>query len=344
MLIKKYCLNENKTINFALKKININIHKTLFVLNNKNEYLGSLSEGDIRRGILKFNNLKVKIKKLFNKNSVYLKKKVKDNHINNLFNKHDVDMIPLIEKKKIIYIYFKDQFKTKKNNKFKKLDVVIMAGGFAKRLKPLSDIFPKPLMPFKNQSLLRSIISNFKIYGSSKYFIMTHHKSNEIKEYIKSLNDNSQIQIVREKTPMGTIGGLGNLKKKELSNDFWVINCDTILDINLDEVYKFHTRKKALLTIVASKKNVNFPYGNCLVDQNSKLSNIVEKPNFKLLVNTGCYIFNKKILNIFSRRKNVMSFDNLVESILLKKLPIFVYKIDDSDWQDFGNLSSFKLN
>ena len=151
-------------------------------------------------------------------------------------------MIPLIEKKRLSIFILKINLRQKKIS-LKKLDVVIMAGGFAKRLKPLSDIFPKPLMPFKNQSLLRSIISNFKIYGSSKYFIMTHHKSNEIKEYIKSLNDNSQIQIVREKTPMGTIGGLGNLKK-ELSNDFWVINCDTILDINLDEVYKFIQEKK----------------------------------------------------------------------------------------------------
>ena len=113
MLIKKYCLSENKTINFALKKINININKTLFVLNNKNEYLGSLSEGDIRRGILKFNNLKVKIKKLFNKNSVYLKK-VKDNHINNLFNKHDVDMIPLIEKKRLSIFILKINLRQKK--------------------------------------------------------------------------------------------------------------------------------------------------------------------------------------------------------------------------------------
>ena len=218
-----------------------------------------------------------------------------------------------------------------------------MAGGFAKRLKPYSNIFPKPLMPFKNNSLIKNIILNFKSYGIKKFHVLTFYRSQEIKKYLNMIKEDIEINILREKIPMGTVGGLCNLKKKGISEDFWVINCDTILNVNFNDIYKFHKKNKSDLTIVGSNKKLLFPYGHCLVNNKKKLLNIYEKPIYNLLVNTGCYIFNKKILKYLSNKKP-MDFNVLLKKLKTKRSKIFVYNIKDNQWQDFGEKSSFQIN
>ncbi len=336
----KYFIANDKTINFALKKINKINFKTLLVLDKNNNYLGTLSEGDIRRGILKFKNIRIEIDLLYNKKSITLDKEISQSKLKNLFKSNDIDIIPLIKKKKVLDIFLKkEKINYEKNN----IDVAIMAGGFAKRLKPYSDIFPKPLMPFKNNSLIKNIILNFKSYGIKKFNVLTFYKSQEIKKYLNIIKDDIEINIFREKIPMGTVGGLCHLKKNNISEDFWVINCDTILNVNYNDIYKFHKKNKSDLTIVGSKKKLLFPYGHCLINKKKKLLNIYEKPVYNLLVNTGCYIFNKKILKYLSNKKPT-DFNELLKKLKLKRLKIFVYNIKDNQWQDFGEKSSFQIN
>lgn len=338
---KKYCISCDKTISFALKKINKINFKTLLVLDKKNNYLGTLSEGDIRRGILKFKELKTKINFLYNKKSIFLNKDVTRLKLQSIFDKTDIDLIPQIKKKKIVNIYFKKekQHNVKKQN----IDAVIMAGGFAKRLKPYSNIFPKPLMPFKNNSLIKNIILNFKSYGVKKFNVLTFYKSEEVKKYLNLIKNDAEIKIFKEKIPMGTIGGLSYFKKFKISDNFWVINCDTILNVDFNDIYKFHLKKKSELTIICSKRKMQFPYGNCLVDKRKKLININEKPVYNFLANTGCYIFSKKILKYVSNNK-ATDFNELLNKLIKNKFKIFAYNIEENQWRDFGQKSSIQIN
>ena len=284
MLQSNYLISNNKNINSALKKINKNKFKTLLVINKSKQLLGSISEGDIRRGILKYNDLTIKINKIYNKNAIViqnqsdLKKKGGD------FLKKDVDLIPHVKNKKINKIYFNLKNKNDINNfgKLKNISSVIIAGGLGTRLEPYNKIFPKPLMPYKNNSLLNEIIKKFEKYSIENFYILTNYKSNEIKKYASTINSKSKIIIVKEKIRSGTIGGLAYLKNKRMSDNFFVINCDTILNINFEKIYDFHIKKNSDLTVVSSKKYIKLPFGNCEINNNLKLKKNFRKAYIKI--------------------------------------------------------------
>ena len=302
MLQKDYVITDHNEINSALKKINSNKYKTLLVLNKYKHLVGTISDGDIRRGILKYNSLKIKINKIYNKKVISFKKQ-SDFNIKNL------------------------QKNTIKHEKLVKISSVIIAGGLGKRLEPYNKIFPKPLMPYKNSSLLREIIRRFENYHINNFTIITNYKSDDIKKYLSTLKSKAKIKIIKEKSRLGTSGGLAYLKKQKISNNFFVINCDTILNVNFQKIYDFHIKKKSLLTIVACKKKIKVPS---------------EKPKLQFLANTGCYIFNKKILKYIEKDK-FLDFNDLVSKLLKRKIDVFVYNVAEEQWSDFGTLTSFKL-
>ena len=345
MLQKDYVIADHNEINSALKKINSNKYKTLLVLNKYKHLVGTISDGDIRRGILKYNSLKIKINKIYNKKVISFKKQSDLKKKDEIFFKKEIDLIPYLEKKKIKKIYFNIknlQKNTIKYEKLVKISSVIIAGGLGKRLEPYNKIFPKPLMPYKNSSLLREIIRRFENYHINNFTIITNYKSDDIKKYLSTLKSKAKIKIIKEKSRLGTSGGLAYLKKQKISNNFFVINCDTILNVNFQKIYDFHIKKKSLLTIVACKKKIKVPFGNCLVNDNLKLKQISEKPKLQFLANTGCYIFNKKILKYIEKDK-FLDFNDLVSKLLKRKIDVFVYNVAEEQWSDFGTLTSFKL-
>ena len=344
-MLKNYLISDEKDINFALKKINFNKFKTLLVLNKNKDLVGTVSDGDIRRGILKFNNLKVKISKIYNKKFIQFNKNLDIKKKNEIFLKKNIDIIPYLKNNKIIKLFFNSNNQSYSNlniQKLKNLSSVIVAGGLGSRLEPYNKIFPKPLMPYKNNSLLKEIITRFENFGINDFIIVTNYKSDEIKKYIPTLKSKSKIKLIKEKKRLGTVGGLAYLKEKKISKNFFVINCDTILNVNFEKIYDFHLKKKSQLTIVASKKHIQVPFGSCVIDKNSKLNEISEKPKIQFLANTGCYIFNKKILKQIEKDK-FLDFNDLVVKLIKKNINIFVYTVEDNKWSDFGTLPSFKL-
>ena len=201
MLQNNYFILNTKNINSALKKINKNKFKTLLVTNKSKQLLGSISEGDIRRGILKYNNLNIKINKIYNKNVIVFKKQSDLKKKDEIFFKKDVDLIPYVKNKKIYNIFFnlKNKSSAKNLSKLKNLSSVIIAGGLGTRLEPFNKIFPKPLMPYKNNSLLNEIIKKFENYSIKDFYILTNYKSDEIKKYVSTIKSKSKISIIKEK-------------------------------------------------------------------------------------------------------------------------------------------------
>ena len=225
-MLNDYLIEDKRDINFALKKINLNKFKTLLVTNKFKHLLGVITEGDIRRGILKYNDLKTKIEKIYNKKIVVFNN-IKDvQKKDKIFIKRNIDLIPYIEKKKVTKIYFNYKNPINKNintSKLKKLSSVIIAGGLGTRLSPFNKVFPKPLMPYKNNSLLLEIIKRFKSFSISDFTLVTNHKSAEIKKYVSTIQSKSRIKIIKEKSKLGTVGGLSYLKKKKFQIIFLLL-------------------------------------------------------------------------------------------------------------------------
>ena len=161
--------------------------------------------------------------------------------------------------------------------------------------------------------------------------------------YFKELKPNYNIKFLSEQKPLGTVGGLQAHKKKLSKNDIFLCNCDVIIESNLSAIYNFHKKRKNDLTIIASTKNYEIPYGICHLDKKGNLKKIVEKPKNKLFVNTGLYVLKPKVLNLIPKNQ-FFNMTELIEKAKKLKYSVGVYPINDSDWIDTGEMSAYTKN
>ncbi len=343
--MNKFFIKNNITIKNAYIKFSKIGMNTLIVTNNKNDYLGTLSSGDVRRAILKTKDLNTKITSIYNKKSFFLfKGEYDDNDVKKIFISKKFELIPIINKsKKIVkilklidYLYNK---KANKIEKIKKTQVVIMAGGLGTRLLPITEVLPKPLIPLDGKPILGHILESFEKFGITKFWLTVNYKSLLLRAYLNETKFKSKIKYYEEKVPLGTVGCLKNFYNK-LDNDFILTNCDTIINADLADIFKFHQKNNYDITIVSSLKKFNIPYGVCELDEKNNFLKINEKPDLNYLINTGFYVLNKKILKLIPKSKFDMT--DLIRIAETKKKNIGVFPINDKSWIDIGNWQAYK--
>ena len=215
-----------------------------------------------------------------------------------------------------------------------------MAGGEGTRMKPFTNIFPKGLIPVNGRPLIDLIIDNFKKYKYMKFNITTNYKSPIFKSYFKHKIDKSSVKLYEEKKKLGTAGSLFFFKKK-IKNNFFVTNCDVMIEADYDDILNLHVKNKNVLTIVASFKNFKIPYGVCQINKSGVLKEIKEKPESNYLINTGFYVMSPKIFKFISNNK-FLEMDQLINGLVKSKAKIGVYPIYNNSWFDFGQWSDFK--
>lgn len=346
--IKKISILPSDTIRTALKKITETSNKCLIVTNINSKFLGTLSDGDVRRAILKNKKITSKINSLYNKNSFFLKNEViSKTNLKEIFLKKKIDLIPVINNENIVIniINLRDILEdTKSQKKVDDLLPVIMAGGKGTRLQPFTSILPKPLLPINGKTVIEHILDNLKSLGLNNFIISVYEKSEIIKSYFQELNRDYKLTFLKEKIPLGTIGSLSLIKKKNIKENILIINCDVMFKMDLESFYNFHKQNKYDITIVVSDKNFEIPYGVCSISKKGNLKKINEKPKYDLLVNIGLYIINKKIIGLIPKNKH-MDFNELLNKSLKKRLKIGVFPISEKGWFDTGQWSELnKLN
>lgn len=346
-MIKDLKIFQNTTIEVALKKLHSIEKKTLLVSNNKNKLLGTLSDGDIRRGLIKGLDLNHKITKLFNKKPTFFYENKFDNSVlkKTFMENREFDFVPIIDKFKKIkkIVFWEDIFPLKvKETEFLKKDLkcVIMAGGLGTRLEPFTKILPKPLIPVKNKTLIEYVINYFCKNKINKFLISTNYKSEIIKSYFSEIKKDYTLKFFKEKKPLGTIGGLG-LMKSQLKKTFIVSNVDTLIDTDLSDFYNFHTKHKNDLTLIASAKKYVIPYGNCIPTKNGSLKRISEKPSISMLINVGVYICEPSILKFLEKNKRI-DMNEFIEILKKKKRKIGIYPIGEEKWKDLGQWIEYR--
>ncbi len=348
--LKKYLINKEKKIKDALKLIDKNGEKTCLVVDQNKKLFGSLTDGDIRRKILrKGKSINEKIHKFCNRQTIFIEEgNVNKKKIKQIFLNKKIEILPLINKnEKITKIILKtDIFKRSKRKKFNKnslskIKVVVMAGGKGQRLDPITRIFPKPLVPIKDKTALENIIDSFSKFGVKKFFFVVNHKADLIKAYFKNKNLlGTRIQYLNETKPLGTAGGLEKLRGK-IKGNFVVSNCDVIFDFNFNKLIKTHVNKKNDLTLVTSNQTSILPYGVCKINSQNELMKIHEKPKYKHLITTGLYILNSSVLNLIPKNK-FLDMNQLIEISKNNKKRIGIFKISQKSWQDIGQLHEYK--
>ncbi len=345
----KYLIHNNFSIKQTIKKMRSYGLKSLFIIDKNHKLIGSISGGDIRGALLKKKRLSDGIKNIIQYSPKFLydgPSNVLDKKLKIYFKKYKIESIPILNKDKTI----KDikswnqllQTKPKLSKKINKLSnynfkVVIMAGGKGSRLKPFTDILPKPLIPIKKKTIIEYILNNFIKYNLKNFIITTNYKSEILKSYLTDKFSKNSFKFVKEKKPLGTVGSLKLIKS---NLPFLVSNCDVFHKIKLNKFINFHFQNKNDISLVVAKKNNVVPYGVCQIDKKNQLINLKEKPSSNILINTGLFILQKKVVNLIPKKK-FYDFNDLVNLALKKNFKVCVFKIRDNEWYDIGKWDEY---
>ena len=346
--MKNLIVYYSTSIKESLSKLEQNKEKCLLVLSKNGTFLGTLTDGDIRRAIIKGANVDSKIKNYVHKKPFYFyledlsqKRSFEISKLVAKKKQDKIDVIPILnKKKKIIDLFNLDKLKSKFNssNYIKRTSLIIMAGGKGTRLKPFTDIFPKPLMPINNVPAVEHIINHFRKSGLRNIFLTLNYKKELIKSYFADKKIPG-LKYVEEKKPLDTAGSIGLLKNK-IKSDFFVCNCDTISKINLEKFYEYHSEGKFDITLVVATKKHSLSYGSCQLDRAGNFKKIIEKPYTNHLVNIGLYLLKPSIIKMVSKNESI-SMDGLLTRAKRRNKKIGVFPVSENNWNDVGEWSEY---
>lgn len=338
MNISDFLIDENISMLDAMSRLDKVGKKILFVTRNS-ELVASITDGDIRRWILKKGNLVAKVKDIANYNPKYIYEK--DNIVAKSFmKKNNIPAVPLLdENKNLISIIFLDDLQIEKEYNLN-LPVVIMAGGKGTRLYPYTKILPKPLIPIGEMPILEHIVNRFYKYGAKDFYFIVNHKKNMIKAYFNELDKKYKINYIDEDIPLGTGGGLSLLKNK-IHDTFILSNCDILIEEDYERIYKFHKENNNLITMVCSLKNIKIPYGVIDIDENGEIENIKEKPELVFFTNTGMYIVEARVIKELKENENI-GFPDIIDRYRKNKEKIGVFPIGENNWLDMGQFDEME--
>jgi dTDP-glucose pyrophosphorylase len=319
--IKSFLADKDITIKQAMVQLTQRGIKILFIIDKNKKLIGTLTDGDIRRGITCGIELTAKIANImkeeffsFNLDDENIQEKA-----HGLMKEYLIEFIPVLDDMgnitDIISWYESlaaaaDPISLKRP--FFDNPVVIMAGGKGTRLDPFTKILPKPLIPLGEKPIVEVIMDRFYERGFNKFKLVINHKKEMIKLYFSENKQPYELELVEENEYCGTVGGLSLLKGK-IKDTFILTNCDTLLDGDYGEFLTWHKENLNTLTVIGSHKEVDVPYG-VLNMTNGSLFEMIEKPKYDLFVNTGSYVMEPDVLDYLVDNEQ-MDIDKLITKI-----------------------------
>jgi len=335
--IEKYLINHNFTLKEVITTLNDNDIKNLFFV-KKNKIIGSITDGDIRRGLIKGFGFNDNIQKFINSNPLVVYSKTNFDKIKNFMMTNFINCIPLVNKKNIplgMYINLIDSTENILN-----VPLFIMAGGKGTRLQEFTKKIPKPLLKINNKSIIEHIILRAKKLGIFEFIISINYLGSFIKKTLKNGRQlDVKINYIEEKKELGTAGSLSLLKKKLVrGEEIIVTNGDILSNINYQDLIKFHRLHNSVATMVVSTYVSNIPYG-VVNSKKLEIIDLQEKPSFQHYVNAGIYVINKKYLSLMKKNEqlDMTDFFNILKK---HKKKIIIYPIYDR-WHDIGDKAEY---
>lgn len=219
------------------------------------------------------------------------------------------------------------------------LPVVIMAGGKGTRLKPITNVIPKPLIPVGDKTILEVILDQFESIGCTKFFMSVNYKADMIKYYLGQLIHKYNIEFFQEEKPLGTIGSVSLLKGK-ISTPFFVSNCDSINEQDYRDVYDYHIENQNDLTIVTMVKSFKIPYGVIETGKDGLMTSLTEKPELTYQVNTGVYILNPVCINEIPEGE-FFHITHLMEKVKARGGRVGCFPVSEHSWKDMGEWKEY---
>lgn len=343
--IKKTLIVSEAPLKIVMKALGAGSNRVLFVIDDAERLIGSVTDGDVRRAILNGAKFEQPISEIMFKSPRFVKRTEKafEEKAKRYVLDEKLYAIPVLDEvDRIVDILFWHDFFENHPLEFPSFKavanpVVIMAGGKGARLDPFTKILPKPLIPFGDKPIIEKIMDNFNKHGFVNFILTLNYKKELIKMYLKENPFPYNIECVEEDEYLGTAGSLSLLKDK-IKETFYVCNCDVLLENDLKNILLWHKGEKALITLIGCHKEMVIPYGTLEID-GGYLKSINEKPAFDLIINTGVYIVEPEVLTFISPGER-LDMNHLVEKVV-QHGKVTVYPICDG-WFDIGQWKEYK--
>ena len=332
---KEHLINEEATINQALSQLNGLLNsKILFVVNEKKELIGSLTDGDIRRGLLKNKSMSSSIDNIYQTEPKTLF--LDELHPKNLIEirSKQYSIIPLIDKRRrLVDVLNFNQYKS-----YLPLDVVVMAGGKGSRLAPLTETIPKPLLQVGDKPIMEHNIDRLISFGIKNFWLSVNYLKNQIIHHFKDGKNGAEFNYLEEDQPLGTIGALSMIS--DFKNDHVLVtNSDLLTNLDYEDFYLDFLDQDADISMVTIPYEIVIPYG-VVKNQNNTVLGIDEKPTYTYYSNAGIYLMKKEVLQ--SIPKNLFfNATDLVDQQLKKNKKVISYPFSGY-WLDIGKHEDYQ--
>lgn len=340
--IAELSIGRDCTILEAIKKMD-ELKKKLLIVTDQGHFYSLLSIGDIQRAILRSISFESPVDSILRENIRVAHESDSFEEIKARMLKFRMEMLPVLnDQKEIVELYLWSDMFGEAYKRFKgdlNVPVVIMAGGKGTRLKPITNIIPKALVPIEEKPIIEVIMDKFRMMGARQFYLSVNYKGDMIKHYFDQIEKDYEIDYVVESKPLGTAGSLHLLKDK-LKETFFVTNCDIIIEQDYEEIYKYHKREKNDLTVVAALKHYPIPYGIMETKENGQLTSLSEKPELTFQVNSGMYILEPELLQEVPDNK-FFHITHLMEKILERGGRVGVFPVSEGSWMDIGVWSEY---
>ena len=337
-------ITADKTIIQTMKLMDDAFTKLLLVFEGE-EFLGIITNGDLQRAIIAHMPFDTPIGKIVSREGkLYAhegddREKIKDWMISKR-----AELMPVLDTEgQLVDVIFWDDILSdtpQVDNRPKiNIPVVIMAGGKGTRLKPITNVIPKPLVPVGDKTILEVILDQFESIGCHKFYMSVNYKADMLKYYLSQIERKYDIEFFVEDKPLGTIGSVSLLKGK-IKTPFFVSNCDSINEQDYRDVYDYHINNHNDMTIVTMVKSFKIPYGVIETGEDGLMTALKEKPEQTYQVNTGVYILNPELIDEIPEG-SFFHITDLMEKVQRRGGRVGCFPVSEHSWKDMGEWAEY---
>lgn len=333
--IKNFIISENSIIKEALIKLNESHSQamTLFIVNGSNQIVGSITDGDIRRGLIKGAHTTDCVSKIMNSDFISLKT-VFDVKSIQQHKENGIGLLPIVDTdNRPIDIIDLTKYKS-----YLPIDAVIMAGGKGERLKPLTNKTPKPLLKVGEKCIIDHNVDRLISYGIKNISVTVNYLKEQIQNHYLTPRNGIKIKTVVEPKYLGTMGSIKYVKRI-YSDNVLVMNSDLFTNIDFEDFYLYFKDNEADLAVAAVPYNISIPFGVLNLDGN-EIRTLEEKPKFTYYINAGIYLIKKNILTLIPKETPFNATD-LIQKVITTGGKVIRYPLNGS-WIDIGNMEDYK--
>jgi dTDP-glucose pyrophosphorylase len=334
---RKVLLGPKQPLSRAIEVLDQESFRIVLVVDDSNRLLGTITDGDVRRALIRHCEMETAVEEVMYRQPRTANINEDKASILDTLKENNLLQMPLLDSEGVVVGL--ETYRHLIEKPHHDNPVFLMAGGFGKRLHPLTLETPKPLLKIGSKPILQIILESFIESGFRRFYISTHYKSEQVREHFRDGDFwNVSVEYVHEDEPLGTAGALGLLPDDMPNIPIIMMNGDLLTKVNFELLLQYHKEAGGIATMCVREYDFQVPYGVVSTNQN-RIEKIVEKPIHKFFVNAGIYVINPELYRSINRNAYLDMPDLLQRQIdqggQVNMFPVHEY------WLDIGRMEDF---